>query len=68
MADRGGVVFRAPKKMKQITGDKNKLKKLKELKSVNKEISKREKSLDKRFEISNKLFIKRRKIEEQLGI
>ncbi len=59
---------KAPKRMKQITGDKNKLKKLKELKLVNKEISKREKSLEKRFETSNKLFTKRRKIEEQLGI
>lgn len=58
----------APKKMKQVTGDRNKLKKLKELKMVNKEISKREKTLEKRFETSNKLFTKRRKIEEQLGI
>ncbi len=58
----------APKKMKQVTGNRNKLKKLKELKMVNKEISAREKSLEKRFETSNKLFTKRRKIEEQLGI
>ncbi len=58
----------APKKMKQVTGNRNKLKKLKELKMVNKEIDQREKSLEKRFETSNKLFTKRRKLEEQLGI
>ena len=68
MAHRGETAFKAPKKMKQVTGDKQKLKKLKELKNVNKEISKREKSLQKRFETSDKLFTKRRRIEEQLGI
>jgi len=68
MARDGLVRFREPKKMKQVTGNKNILKKVKELKIVNKEIANREKSLEKRFEVSDKLFTKRRKIQEQLGI
>lgn len=58
----------APKKMKQVTGEKNKIKKLNELKKVNKEIDKTFKADSKRFERTDKLFNKKRKIEEQLGI
>lgn len=68
MADRGVVRFKEPKKMKQVTGDKTKLMKLKELKKVNKDIDKMHKADHKRFEKNDKLFTKRRKIEEQLGI
>jgi hypothetical protein len=68
MADIAVRLGKSPKRMKQVTGNKNILKKVKELKSVNKQIAIREKSLQKRFETSDKLFTKRRKIEEQLGI
>lgn len=68
MAHKGVVAFKQPKKMKQVTGDKNKLKKIKEIKQINKEISTIEKGADKRFDKLDKLFTKRRKAEEQLGI
>jgi len=50
-----------PKKQKMATGDKAKLRKLDELQAVTKEI-------EERFEVSEKLFVKKRKLKEQLGI
>lgn len=60
--------IREPKKMKQVVGNSAKLRKLKELKSVNKEIKAENKRTDDVFAKSNKLHTKRRKLEEQLGI
>ncbi len=57
-----------PKKAKRITSEKGQMKALKDLQGVNREIQERQKTLDKRFEVSSKLFDKRRKLEEQLGI
>lgn len=68
MAKDRPVRFKEPKKMKQVTGDKKKLMKLKELKKVNKEIDKNQKADSKRFDKVDKMFTKRRKLEEQLGI
>ena len=52
---------RAPRKAKQVSGNANKLKKLAELKQVNKDI-------ENRFKISEKLFEKKEKLMNQLGI
>jgi hypothetical protein len=57
-----------PKKAKRVTGEKKQMKALKDLQDVNKAIEKRQKTLDQRFEVSSKLFDKRRKLQEQLGI
>ena len=65
---RGIQPFKPPKKAKQVTGNATKLKKLTELKKVNKQIDKVNKADQKRFESQDKLFTKRRKLEEQLGI
>ena len=62
------VGLKQPKKAKRVTGEKAQMKALKELQGVNQQIEVRQKSLDKRFEVSNKLFDKRRKLEQQLGI
>ncbi len=56
------------KKAKQVTGNTMKLKKLAELKKVNKEIDKIHKADSKRFDKSDKMFNKRRKLQQQLGI
>lgn len=65
---RGIGLERQPKKAKQVTGNTTKLKKLKELKTVNKQIDKSNKANDKIFQKSDKLFNKRRKLQQQLGI
>ena len=57
-----------PKKAKRISGQKAEAKALKDLQDVNKAIEKRRKTLDARFEVSNKLFDKRRILQEKLGI
>lgn len=57
-----------PKKAKQVTGNTTKLKKLAELKKVNKQIDKVHKEDHKRFEKDEKLFKKSRVLREQLGI
>ncbi len=56
------------KKAKQVTGNANKIKKLGELKKVNKQIGQLHKADNKRFEANEKLFDKSRKLREQLGI
>ena len=68
MAHRGVDVLKEPKKAKQVTGDKTKLAKLAELKKVNKTINKMNKADDSRFRQQDKLFTKKRKLQEQLGI
>ena len=55
------TVDKPRKKAKAVSGDKNKLRKLAELKKVNKE-------LDKRFTVSDKPFQRQAKLKEQLGI
>lgn len=57
----GVVIDQRPKKAKMVTGDKARIKKLDELQAVTKEI-------EERFEVSEKLFEKKRKLKEQLGI
>ena len=57
-----------PKKAKQVTGNTTKLKKLAELKKVNKQIDDIHRADDKRFKKSDKLYSKSRKLREQLGI
>ena len=52
---------RTPRKATQVSGNANKLKKLAELKQVNKDI-------ENRFKISEKLFEKKDKLMNQLGI
>jgi len=52
---------RTPRKAKQVSGNNNKLKKLAELKQVNKDIT-------ERFKVSEKLFEKKEKLMNQLGI
>ena len=59
------VAVRKPKKEKQVTGNAMKLKKLTELKKVNKEIDKLQKQ---GFAKTEKMFAKRMKLQEQLGI
>lgn len=59
---------RNPKKSKQVTGNAVKLKKLAELKKVNKEIDKIHKVDSKRFDAQDKIFTKARVLREQLGI
>lgn len=59
---------RMPKKAKQVSGNATKLKKLGELKKVNAKINEIFKAQNKRFEIEKKLYNKRRKLQEQLGI
>jgi len=56
------------KKAKQVTGNANKIKKLAELKKVNKQIDVIHKVNQKRFEANDKLFSKSQKLREQLGI
>ena len=56
-----GANPRRPKKAKQVSGNKTQMTKLKELKKVNREI-------DQRFKVSEKLFIKKQKLKEQLGL
>lgn len=69
MARNDGVVrLTEPRKMKQVKGDKKKLMKLKELKKVNKEIDKVHTADHKRFDKVDKMFTKRRKLQEELGI
>ena len=65
IADRA---FREPPKAKQVTGDKVKLKKLDELKQVQKKIDAQFKEDDKKFKARDKLFNEKRKLEQQLGI
>lgn len=55
----GRTVSRKP--AKKVSGSNAKLKKLDELKKVNKEIN-------DRFKVSEKLFVKRQKLKDQLGI
>ena len=62
------VGLKAPKKAKRITSEKGQMKALKELQDVNNKIGVRERQLDLRFDASRKLFEKRRKLQEQLGI
>ena len=62
------VNARTPKKAKQVTGNATKIKKLAELKKVTKEIDQAHKTDMKRFERSDKLFNKARKLKQQLGI
>ncbi len=62
------VGLKQPKKAKRITSEKGQMKALKELQEVNDQIGVREKQLDLRFEKSRKLFDRRRKLQEQLGI
>ena len=57
-----------PKRAKRVTGQKAEAKALKDLQDVNKAIEKRQKTLDQRFEVSSKLFDKRRILQEKLGI
>ena len=47
--------------VKKVSGDKAKLSKLQQLKNVTKEI-------EERFKVSEKLFDKKRKLKQQLGI
>ncbi len=61
-------VVKIQKKAKQVTGNTTKLKKLTELKKVNKQIEKVFKTNNKRFERNDKLFNKAQKLKEQLGI
>jgi len=61
-------VLKLPKKAKQVTGNTTKLKKLAELKKVNKQIDKVHKEDHKRFDRNEKLFNKSRVLREQLGI
>ena len=65
---RGEANIGTRRKAKQVTGNATKLKKLKELKTVNKQLDKVFKNDQKRFEKSDKLFTKARKLKEQLGI
>ena len=62
------VGLKQPKKAKRITTEKGQMKALKDLQDVNKQIEVRERALDLRFDASRKLFDKRRKLQEQLGI
>ncbi len=62
------VAMPKPKKVKRITSEKGQMKALKELQEVKKQIEAREKTLDARFRISSKLFDRKRKLKEQLGI
>ena len=62
------VGLKQPKKAKRITSEKGQMKALRELQSVNKQLDARQKTLDARFRVSDKLFDKRRKLQEQLGI
>jgi len=62
------VGLKQPKKAKRVTGEKAQMKALKELRDINTEISRRDKAMDARFEANHKLFDKRRKLQEQLGI
>lgn len=62
------VGLKQPKKAKRITSERGQMKALKDLQGVNKEIEAREKTLDARFRVSQKLFDRRRKLQEQLGI
>lgn len=59
---------KAAKKAPQVKGNKMKVKKLGELKKVQKDIDKIFKTDQKRFEKNDKLFNKARKLKEQLGI
>lgn len=54
-------VFKLPKKAKEVTGNANKLKKLNELQKVNNQLEERSKT-------SSKLFDKRSKLMQQLGM
>jgi hypothetical protein len=62
------VGLKKPKKAKRVTGGKAEAKALRELQDINRQIGVREKQLDLRFETSRKLFERRRKLQEQLGI
>lgn len=62
------VGLKQPKKAKRVTGEKAQMKALKELRDINDQIEVRDKQLDLRFEANRKLFDKRRKLQEQLGI
>jgi len=62
------VSNKPPKKAKQVTGNTTKLKKLAELKKVNKQIDKVHKEDHKRFDKEGKVFRKARVLREQLGI
>lgn len=63
-----GALWGPRKKVKQVTGNPAKLKKLAELKKVNQQIDKEKKTDEKRFNKMDKLFTKSRKLKEQLGI
>lgn len=52
---------RSAKKTKPVAGNSNKLKKLAQLKQVNKDI-------DERFKVSEKLFVKKEKLMNELGL
>ncbi len=62
------VGLKQPKKAKRVKGEKAEMKALKDLRGVNQQIEAREKTLDARFKVSQKLFERRRKLQEQLGI
>jgi peptidoglycan hydrolase CwlO-like protein len=62
------VGLKQPKKAKRVTGEKAEMKALKDLRGINQQIEAREKTLDARFRVSQKLFERRRKLQEQLGI
>ena len=62
------VGLKKPKKAKRVVGEKAQMKALKELRDINDQIEVRDKQLDLRFEANRKLFDRRRKLQEQLGI
>lgn len=68
MAHREETPLSRPKKQKQVTGNKAKLKVLTDLKKVNAKIDAERKVEDKRFNKMDKLFTAQRKAEEKLGI
>ncbi len=60
--------FKEPKKAKRVIGEKAQMKALNELRDINRTIEQRDKAMDARFEANHKLFDRRRKLQEQLGI
>jgi hypothetical protein len=62
------VGVKPAKKAKRVVGEKAQMKALKELRDVNDQIQVRDKAIDLRFEANRKLFDRRRKLQEQLGI
>lgn len=62
------ISIRQPKKAKRVTGNKPKLKALKELQQVNAQVKKEFGPDTKREKRLDKMFDKQRKLREQLGI